>query len=106
LFSYFFQKKILRDLAKTWAEFYLNVLQKFSNKSCCPKKDSVGFFIEKLLSLKNEKLANFNGFLNSFGERYEKDLGTRGVRQHCYRKKAATVGQNGRLSASCNFFSF
>ena len=25
---------------------------------------------------------------------------------HCYRKKAATVGQNGRLSASCNFFSF
>ena len=30
----------------------------------------------------------------------------RGVRQHCYKKKAATVGQNGRLSALCNFFSF
>ena len=29
-----------------------------------------------------------------------------GVRQHCYKKKAATVGQNGRLSALCNFFSF
>ena len=27
----------------------------------------------------------------------------RGVRQHCYKKKAATVGQNGRLSALCNF---
>ena len=25
---------------------------------------------------------------------------------HCHRKKAATVGQNGRLSASYNFFSF
>ena len=33
-------------------------------------------------------------------------LKARGVRQHCYKKKAATVGQNGRLSAICNFFSF
>ena len=32
--------------------------------------------------------------------------GGRGVRQHCYKKKAATVRQNGRLSALCNFFSF
>ena len=30
----------------------------------------------------------------------------RGVNQQCYKKKAATVGQNGRLSALCNFFSF
>ena len=29
-----------------------------------------------------------------------------GGRENCYRKKAATVGQNGRLYASCNFFSF
>ena len=29
-----------------------------------------------------------------------------GVREHCYKKKAATVGQNGRLSALCNFFNF
>ena len=29
-----------------------------------------------------------------------------GARQHCYKKKAATVGQNGRLSVLCNFFSF
>ena len=27
-------------------------------------------------------------------------------KEHCYRKKAVSVGQNGRLSASCNFFSF
>ena len=27
-------------------------------------------------------------------------------KEHCYRKKAASVGQNGRHSASCNFFSF
>jgi hypothetical protein len=27
-------------------------------------------------------------------------------KEHCYRKKAASIGQNGRLSASCNFFSF
>ena len=31
---------------------------------------------------------------------------TRGVRQHCYKKKAATVRQNGRLFALCNIFSF
>ena len=30
----------------------------------------------------------------------------RGVRQHYCKKKAATVGQNGRLSALGNFFSF
>jgi hypothetical protein len=30
----------------------------------------------------------------------------RGVGEHCYRKKAATVGQNGRISASYNFLSF
>ena len=35
-----------------------------------------------------------------------KRIHPRGVRQHCYKKKAATVGQNGRLSALCNFFSF
>ena len=29
-----------------------------------------------------------------------------GGREHCYRKKEATVGQNGRLFTSCNFFSF
>ena len=29
-----------------------------------------------------------------------------GVRQHCHKKKAATVGQNGRLSALCNFSVF
>ena len=29
-----------------------------------------------------------------------------GVRQHCYKKKAARVGQNGRLSALCNFSVF
>ena len=34
------------------------------------------------------------------------DSNPRGVKQHCYKKKAATVGQNGRLSALCNFFSF
>ena len=39
------------------------------------------------------------GHLNFWAE-------TTGVRQHCYKKKAATVGQNGRLSALCNFFSF
>ena len=33
-------------------------------------------------------------------------LKSRGVRQHFYKKKAATVGQNGRLFALCNFFSF
>ena len=33
-------------------------------------------------------------------------LFSRGGREHCYRKKAATVEQNGRLSASYNFFSF
>ena len=27
-------------------------------------------------------------------------------KEHCYTKKAAAVGQNGRLSDSCNFFSF
>ena len=27
-------------------------------------------------------------------------------KEHWYRNKAASVGQNGRLSASCNFFSF
>ena len=27
-------------------------------------------------------------------------------KEHCYRKKTASVGQNGRLSNSCNFFSF
>ena len=27
-------------------------------------------------------------------------------KEHCYTKKAASVGQNGRLSASCNFFCF
>ena len=27
-------------------------------------------------------------------------------KEHCYKKKAASVRQNGRLSASCNFFSF
>jgi hypothetical protein len=27
-------------------------------------------------------------------------------KEHWSRKKAASVGQNGRLSASCNFFSF
>ena len=27
-------------------------------------------------------------------------------REHWYRKKAAAVGQNGRFSALCNFFSF
>ena len=27
-------------------------------------------------------------------------------KEHCYRKKAASDGENGRLSASCNFFSF
>ena len=26
--------------------------------------------------------------------------------EHCYRKKTATVGLNGRLSSSCNFFQF
>ena len=31
---------------------------------------------------------------------------TRLCKEHCYKKKAASVGQNGRLSASCNFFSF
>ena len=30
----------------------------------------------------------------------------RGVRQNCYKKKAATVVQNGRLATLCNFFSF
>jgi hypothetical protein len=35
-----------------------------------------------------------------------KSWGVREAREHCYRKKAATVGQNGRLSASYNFFSF
>ena len=30
---------------------------------------------------------------------------TRVARQHCYKKKAALIGQNGRLSACCNFFS-
>ena len=29
-----------------------------------------------------------------------------GGREHCYRKKAATFGQNGRLSSPYNFFSF
>ena len=27
-------------------------------------------------------------------------------KEHFYRKKAASVGQNGRFFASCNFFSF
>ena len=27
-------------------------------------------------------------------------------KEHCYRKEAASVGQNCRLSASCNLFSF
>ena len=30
---------------------------------------------------------------------------SRVARQHCYKKKAASIGQNGRLSACCNFFS-
>ena len=29
-----------------------------------------------------------------------------GCREHCYIKKAAIVGHNGRLTSSCNFFSF
>jgi hypothetical protein len=32
-------------------------------------------------------------------------VSTRLCKEHCYKKKAASVGQNGRLSASCNFFS-
>ena len=27
-------------------------------------------------------------------------------KEHCYKKKAASVGQNGRHSNTCNFFSF
>ena len=27
-------------------------------------------------------------------------------KEHCYKKKAASAGQNGRLSGSCNFLSF
>ena len=36
-------------------------------------------------------------------ERYELCVPATGSREHCYRKKAATVGQSGTLSASCNF---
>jgi hypothetical protein len=27
-------------------------------------------------------------------------------KEHCYKQKPSSVGKNGRLSASCNFFSF
>ena len=33
-------------------------------------------------------------------------MSTRVCKEHCYRKKAASVGQNCRLSTSCNFFNF
>ena len=46
------------------------------------------------------------GRVFSYNLRNQKEEKPRGVRQHCYKKKAATVGQNGRLSAFCNFFSF
>ena len=39
-------------------------------------------------------------------KQHEKVKKNTGVREHCYRKKAATVGQDGRLSDLCNFFSF
>ena len=61
--------------------------RKKSAKSCIN-------FEPSMLSKMKLKLQKFDEFL------------TRVVRQHRYRKKAATIGQNGRLSASCNFFSF
>ena len=53
----------------------------------------------ELLLLRGDPLTPFDDFANF-------DQKSRLCKEHCYKKKAASVGQNGRLSASCNFFSF
>ena len=47
----------------------MKVLQNSVIKVVVQKKIQQVFDLDKLLSLKNYKFANFNGFFNTFGER-------------------------------------
>ena len=79
----------ISEVDQTFRVRPLNYLKQIAsltkNQNCVKKKEK-----------KEETLLNTVFCLMTTGE-----VG----RKHCYRKKAATVGQNGRLSALCNFFS-
>ena len=61
----------------------------------------------KFSNHKARKKAFVEAFTFASLKRIENNIINPGVgKEYCYGKKAATVGQNGRLSASCNFFSF
>ena len=86
-----------------WLSFSLSLALRLSLKSH-------RFFFSKWkfyhLSTKKCHFMTFWWRLESEIMKPKEQENPRVIRQHYYRKKAATIGQNGRLSASCNFFSF
>ena len=85
-------------ITKSLAKFNMTTLTFSELKKCIyPNSDLKIRYFKFGQILKNSRTKSLSSTFNSKSRLCKED---------CYRKKAASVGQNGRLLTSCNFFSF
>ena len=106
LFSQYWKKKLSGSVERAWVSMvsYFKRMPTKQHSQSSPILVEMGWIGCAIYQATSKWLPGFWFRFNIFIFIYLFE--SQGVRQHCCKKKAATVGQNGRLSALCNFFSF